>query len=230
MKLKNTLFVLLVLSVILSAGVPTMAQDKIITKEGETHEVYNVEVSDKYVFYSKEKAADSPILRMGKDVVLMIRYQDGTKKLFTGEEAGDEASLAGSNVASSGTSAKQEAAEDVSLSEEELTKLKNQYWVEVGYKNDKELDKGDKEAKSMFCQFDFCHDAVLADKNVELQVKTLKTDMDSYKYASWWQATNYAVQITVCNKTNQVIYIDLGNCFFIRGSEASPFYIPTSTS
>lgn len=33
-------------------GFPLITQDKIITKEGDTHEVYNVEISDRYIFFA----------------------------------------------------------------------------------------------------------------------------------------------------------------------------------
>lgn len=42
--------------------------------------------------------------------------------------------------------------------------------------------------------------------------------------------TNPAFAFTITNKSNKTIYIDLGNTFIIRGSNATAFYVPTSTS
>lgn len=41
-------------------------------------EVYNVEISDKYIFYTKDKAEDAAIARMPKEAVLLIKRQDGS--------------------------------------------------------------------------------------------------------------------------------------------------------
>ncbi len=42
--------------------------------------------------------------------------------------------------------------------------------------------------------------------------------------------SNPALLIKIKNKTKKTLYIDLGNCFFIRNEEATAFYIPSSTS
>ena len=224
MDTKKFLSAFVILIAFVQMNFPLMAQDKVITKEGDTHEVYNVEISDKYIFYTKDKSADATILRMDKSTILMIKYQDGTKKMFT-EEADASPTI---DTSSANTKEKSDILEDFSISREENERLKNKYRVDVTYKEDQ---KSDKKAKSMYCQFDFCDNAVLADKNVEIELKTAKCDIGKNNYINiQWVATNYALQVTIRNKTNKVISVDLGNSFFIRGSEATPYYIPTSTS
>ena len=60
------------------AFMPAVAQDKIITKDGDVLQGWNVEVSDKYVFYNTENKTDADIKRMEKDKVLMVKRQDGS--------------------------------------------------------------------------------------------------------------------------------------------------------
>ena len=202
------------------------AQDVLITQDGGVQTVYGVEISESAIFYKAQDKADAPIQRMDKANVLMIKFKDGTRKLFSadGQEAsqGDDAAQA---------PARQEAAvatEDVAISVEENDKLKKAYWVDVAYSDAKEAEKSDKEAKSMYCQLDFCDAAVLADKNVELELKTGKGG--NARYQMLWGCNDQVLVVTVRNKTNKVIYLDLGNSFIIRGSESAPYYVPTSSS
>lgn len=45
-----------------------------------------------------------------------------------------------------------------------------------------------------------------------------------------FQTIGQCIQFVLKNKTNNTIYVDLGNSFIIRGSEASPYYVPSSTT
>ncbi len=64
------------------------AQDLIIAKQGDPVKAWNLEVSDKYVFYSTEPGENAPIVRMAKENILMIRKADGSAMNFTGEQTG----------------------------------------------------------------------------------------------------------------------------------------------
>ena len=78
----------------------------------------------------------------------------------------------------------------------------------------------------------------MADKNVEVEIKTGNYSYDyRAKSLQFWTprkisivTTGQCVQITLRNKTDKTLFIDLGNSFFIRGKESSPYYIPTSVS
>ena len=205
------------------------AQDVLITQDGGVQTVYGVEISESAIFYKAQDKADAPIQRMDKANVLMIKFKDGTRKLFS---ADGQETVQGDGAAQA--PARQEAAvatEDVAISAEENDKLKKAYWVDVAYSDTKEAEKSDKEAKSMYCQLDFCDAAVLADKNVELELKTVKGKGGSPLYQdALWMPNDQTLVVTVRNKTNKVIYLDLGNSFIIRGSESAPYYVPTSSS
>lgn len=217
-KFKLNLFLLMLIF-----GCRLLAQDRIITKDGNTLDVYNVEVASKFVFYSEQNSADADILKMNKDDILMIRFQDGSRKIFADGEA-EESYTEEKQVASS----EESIVKDYSIPAEENEKLKEKYRVPVEYVK----EPSNKEAKSFYCQFDFCKDAVLADKNMEIELKTIKKEVEKHpmRVNYLMYGANFALSITLKNKTNQIIYVDLGNSFFIRGNEASPFYIPSSTS
>ena len=70
------------------------AQDLIIAKQGDPVKAWNLEVSDKYVFYSTEPGENAPIVRMAKENILMIRKADGSAMNFTGEQTGATTTVA----------------------------------------------------------------------------------------------------------------------------------------
>lgn len=210
MKFRLNLFLLMLIF-----GCKLLAQDRIVTKDGNTLDVYNVEVASNFVFYSEQNSADADILKMNKDDILMIRFQDGSRKIFA-DGAAEESETEEKQVALS----EESIVKDYSIPAEENEKLKEKYRVPVEYVK----EPSNKEAKSFYCQFDFCKDAVLADKNLEIELKT-RNDM-----SFGWLDSDFSLSINLKNKTNQIIYVDLGNSFFIRGDEASPLYIPSSTS
>ena len=212
MNFKLNLFLLMLIF-----GCKLLAQDRIVTKDGNTLDVYNVEVASNFVFYSEQNSADADIQKMKKDDILMIRFQDGSRKIFT-DGVAEESETEEKQVVLS----EESIVKDYSIPAEENEKLKEKYRVPVEYVK----EPSNKEAKSFYCQFDFCKDAVLADKNLEIELKTIK-DVGP----RWiWLDANFTLSINLKNKTSQIIYVDLGNSFFIRGDEASPLYTPSSTS
>ena len=69
-----------VLSLILLAiiAVGASAQDLIVPKQGDPIKSWNLEISDKYVFYTTQSDENSQIQRISKDNILVIRRADGT--------------------------------------------------------------------------------------------------------------------------------------------------------
>ena len=160
MNFKLNLFLLMLIF-----GCKLLAQDRIVTKEGNTLDVYNVEVASNFVFYSEQNSADADIQKMKKDDILMIRFQDGSRKIFT-DGVAEESETEEKQVVLS----EESIVKDYSIPAEENEKLKEKYRVPVEYVK----EPSNKEAKSFYCQFDFCKDAVLADKNLEIELKTIK--------------------------------------------------------
>lgn len=211
-------------------GYNLVAQDRIVTKEGNILDVYNVEIASNYVFYSEQNSADADILKISKDEILMIRFQDGSKKIFAGgngqETVKEEKKTEAEN---------ENVVKDYSIPAEEYEMLKDKYRVPVSYVG----EPSSKDAKSFYCQFDFCKGAVLADKNIEIELATVCRQADNTGNTNAFvgslseelmNALDVSLSVTLKNKTDRIIYVDLANSFFVRGDEASPYYVPTSTS
>ena len=64
------------------------AQDLIVTKEGESLKVYNVDMGGSAVFYQLSDDKDAEIQRMPKADVLLIKKADGTKIDLTAPDGG----------------------------------------------------------------------------------------------------------------------------------------------
>lgn len=79
------------LLLLLAAPLATFAQDLIIPKQGNPITAYNIEVSDKYIFYTLEPSSEATISRIAKDSVLMVRRADGTALNISAENAPAEA-------------------------------------------------------------------------------------------------------------------------------------------
>ena len=54
------------------------AQDKIITMDGDVIPAYRIDVGGSSIYYSIEDSDNSPVKKIDKDKVVMIKKQDGT--------------------------------------------------------------------------------------------------------------------------------------------------------
>lgn len=226
---------------IMLAGGTAFAQDRIITKEGETIEVYNVEISDRYIFYTKDKAEDAAIARMPKDAVLLIKRQDGsTVNLY------ETAAVAQPTDAQSAAAQNQspmmltpdQLDEAARRTNTDLIAQANQPVTFVPGE-EKFLEK---EANKVWFRMGIQEGSVLDDGTVSLELKPgyfgwANNKWRDYTYAFYaWEKdseafdNNPALQVTVTNRSNRTVYIELGNSFFIRMGQTQCYYVPSSTS
>ena len=73
--------------VIALLSISVTAQDLIVAKQGDPVKAWNVEVSEKYVFYTTKPDEDAQIQRMAKEDIVVIRRADGTVESFTSTTA-----------------------------------------------------------------------------------------------------------------------------------------------
>lgn len=76
MKLQNKLFLL---GTVLSTHFILHAQDRLITQNGDVLMGYHVEIGENTVFYNETEDINSPVKRIPKSELLMIRKQNGEK-------------------------------------------------------------------------------------------------------------------------------------------------------
>ena len=71
---------LILMIITMSLGLKASKPDLLVTQNGETLNVYNLDISlSGYIYYTLSDDANSPILKKSKDEILIIKKSDGTK-------------------------------------------------------------------------------------------------------------------------------------------------------
>lgn len=238
--MKRTLFLLLLCS---QGALSLFAQDKIITREGETITGYGTEVGPSTIYYRAESAETSPTLKIAKNLVLMVKFQNGEKVMISEDGTNSNAAVSSPTAATANTTGS--VREDVAISDEENAAIMARYTPDVTYTGG---SVGKDAGKAVFF-FNFTKDSHVADKNVEISYKagTLGRSKRSASWSNFIWITEYtgltakmvpsaladgwpACKVVVKNKTNKTIYVDLANTFFFRGTNAAAYYVPTATT
>ncbi len=210
------------LAILFLTIITAMAQDVIVMKNGDVIQSKVQKITKTEIEYKKFSNLNGPTYTIEKTDVFVINYENGEKEIITAEETAAPKEEQVTKVV------------DYAISEEENERLKQKYCIEVKMTEKdakKEMKKKDKDARSFFCQMDFTKEAQLADANIEIEVQTLKCEFGERSYPkALWCANNQGLQITVKNKTDKVVFIDLANTFFVRGDQAEPYYVPSATS
>ena len=208
------------------------AQDKLIIQKGDVKTVYNVEVGANKVFYTLEKKENAPIQQIAKKDVLTIIHHDGTKELFN---AGESVTSPPPTVQPTPATAVAISNDDKAINDSLMTKYNGQL---VTYINDKVKEKK-KTAYLLYLLPGLKKGSLIGNANIEMDIKVvnpMETNHTSVGGLGGLLANStvpmkcYYYHLVLKNKTDKTIYIDLGNTFFMRGSESSPYYIPSSTS
>lgn len=238
MKAKYSFFMLLAACSMAHGSL--LAQDRVITKKGDVMEVHNVEVSDKYIFFNRAKSSESPIERLSKDSVLMIRRQDGSIVNLAGAEEG---TVVGSGDAQA---AAQEAPqpEAVILTPDMLDEQARQAnAASIARMNapvtfePKEPDDLKRKANCVWYRMGVKENSVLDDGTVSLEmtggnfnIKVTNEPLIFEKTSVYYNVINAGIQIAVSNKSDRTVYIDLAKCFFTRMGQPQCYYVPSATS
>ena len=236
---KTFIFILTVLAGVLSQSVS--AQDIIVTQSGDAKKVYGVEVGETAVFYKAEDKADAPIMRMDKSDVLVIKYKDGTSRVFTGGDdnaAGDKQQPAATETAAATAGPTMLKPSDLSAEAAEANAaVLAQMNVPAIYQPEEPGEK----ARYALMGFGVKGTSVVDDGNVRISVacgevysdkkneklKFHPVDIDGLMFVYY---SSCGMLFQVQNKTNKPIYIDLGNSFYISLGQSTCYYVPSSTT
>ena len=216
------------------------AQEVLITKEGDALKVYGLEVSSEAVFFRKSPEKDSPIQRLAKSELLMIKYADGRKQII--DNPADQSHL------NTNTPSEVEGHKNaVGTMTPEVLELNNKRiesfnittlsytgtdtqksWgsmaVVLGLKEGSTIETPEVSLSFGMKLYAAEHSM---NKGVLKRAKIVELkDMDDLDPIM--DTRVYKMVITVKNKTSKTIYIDLGNSFVTAKGEATSYYIPTA--
>lgn len=186
------------------------AQDILVTHSGDVIKAYETEVGPTSVYFKGSDSADTPLQKIALSELLVIKYEDG-RKLVVGED-----SVHHQSVSQNTTIASEDQENDRLISE------KNSVTVSIPNGNPK------KKASVLFCQCKVLPESILANSEVEMSIVSTCYRPDTHNPCL--VASDNAFLISLKNKTDRTIYVDLGNSFVIRGNVSSVCYVPSTTS
>ncbi len=223
---------LIILFIVMCFACNVNAQDKLITPKGDVKIVYVVEITQNNIFYKLVNKDSAPLTQIARKDVLTIIHHNGTKELFN---AGESSTPPSATVQSTSAIAVAISNDDKAINNSLMTKYNGQL---VTYINDKVKEKK-RTAYLLYLLPGLKKGSLIGNANIELDIRVanpIKANHISVGGLGGLLANStvpmpcYYYYLVLKNKTDKTIYIDLGNTFFMRGSESSPYYIPSATS
>lgn len=228
---KISLFLTFLFSVLLLS-----AQDIIVKNSGETIKAYNLEVSGTSVFFQLSAEPDAPLQKLPKTEILVVRKSDGTKLDF---DAPAPQPAAQQQQTATAQNKPVKLTLDM-LSEEERTeneRLIKQY-------NEPVLFTVKKQDYASFATSSFSpkYNSIMTNKDISISLVSGYMTAASHKAPSefhevdvckgfrWWQDLGEIVCLSITNKTDQTIYVDLGNSMLVAQGRSVPLYVPQTTT
>lgn len=217
------------------------SQDVIITKDGDALKVYDLEVSSNSVYFRENEDSGSAIKRMQKADLLMIKYKDGKKEII-GEENNSatqqkqEVQMANGQFAITQDNLNPEIQ---ALNLKQIQAFNNISPIYIGNDTLKEW-----KSDGMCFILGVKENSIIETPELSVTFKgvnwvaehsfskgILKWEriigMDEEAPSTTDSRVNKIV-ITLRNKTNNTLFVDLGNSFVMTVSKTTPFYIPTA--
>lgn len=235
----------IILTAICMTSSYTFAQDLIVKKDGSVIQAKVIKVGTSEVEYKKWSNPDGPQYSITIADILAINYKNGDKETF------DNVSASRNNQAAKTQTEGQQnviqiQTEDLShevkvANDEMIAKLNEPVELLINEKDKKDIGK--KEVKSAIACFGASPKSVLCDGNIAIMVETgvlyKETSKRPAKWlnealsSSFWNAKyviNPAIRFHIYNNSNQTLYIDLANTFYVNMGNSQTYYIPSSTT
>lgn len=219
-------------------AITAQAQDVLITKEGDAMKVYGLEVSSEAVFFRKSPENNSPIQRLAKSELLLIKYADGKKLIIDNPaDKSNNNSNTTSAIVESKSVTETITPEILELNNKRVTAFNNTELSYSGTDTQKSWEYlavvlGLKEGsiiETPEVSLSFSMKLYAAEKSMSKGVlKRERTVELGDDLPPIMDTRIYKMVITIKNKTNKTLYLDLGNSFITANGEATSYYIPTA--
>ncbi len=193
----NKVFTILIIA--LSVLQVCHAQDVIVLKDGSTILSKVTEVGKTELKYKKWSNIDGPNYVLSISDILSINYQNGEKEIFS--DIQKENKINNSDHENSSNTIKTSCKVKPEANNSELI---NAYNKIITIRDEKGSNKI---AKDGLCKFGITCNSVLSSKDLEISFERLP---------NWSICCQYGVALK--NKTNKILYIDLGNSFNISSN------------
>lgn len=204
----------------------TYAQDVIVKKDGSTILSKVLEVNKSDIKYKKFSNQNGPTYTIDKSEVMAINFENGDKDLFNNEtKQVKEYTQSSSSV---GYIKKEPDARNSEIIS----------YYKRTYKPTKKVKVKNKPANRALAIFGVKNKSILS--NDEIEIELVKT-ISEYPWCYFFGVittnpgmTNKSIRsgfyIRIKNKTDRVIYVDKGNCFYINSNGESYCYFDNSST
>ena len=240
---------IIILTAICMTSSYTFAQDLIVKKDGSVIQAKVTKVGTSEVEYKKWSNPDGPQYSITIADILAINYKNGDKETFDNVSASRN-----SQAAKTQTEGQQNViqiqTEDLShetkvANDEMIAKLNEPVELLINEKDKKDIGK--KEVSSAIACFGASPKSVLCDGNIAIMVETGELYKETSKRPAEWingglssrnrnlgsqakYVINPAIRFHVYNNSNQTLYIDLANTFYVNMGNSQTYYVPSSTT
>lgn len=221
--------ILFVLCMILLSSIICSAQDLIVKQDGTSFIAYITDISDKAIYYTVTDSEDAQIQKILKSNVLIIKYKDGTTRQFLNEgTASDQESHHISNTNSKEVDPNRD---DAAANERQLKK----YTYIKGKIPEKYAQR---KADASLLHYAPTSSSVLSNKDIEVNYILNDASEHSNNRIFYNPTCEYgylvndteSILVSIENKTDQFIYIDLARSYFKLAGISHPYYTPSAVS
>lgn len=205
------------------------AQDMIVKQDGNSFIAYILDITDRTIYFTLSNSDSAEIQKILKSDVLIIKYKDGSTRQFDNEN-----SAIGQQSQSSSQNQWVDIdpnRSDISANKRVLDKYTNIIdKIPARYaklKADASLLHYAPTSSSVLCNKDIEINYILNDISPNIRNKTFYNPECKYGYLVTETTT---ILVSVENKTNQFIYLDLAKSYFKIAGIANPYYTPSAIS
>lgn len=234
---------LIALASLCVAGSYASAQDMIVKKDGSVIQAKVTKIGTSEVEYKKWSNQDGPQYSIAVADILAINYQNGEKETF--ENVGAGSSQAAKSEADGQRSIVQVKPEDLSpeakaANDALIAKYNEPVSYDILEKHQKEIGK--KKANRGIACLQATPNSLFTDGNIEVTCEIGCLNKERKNSPAEWASDDYqrnipdfvtnnpAIRFAIKNKTNQTVYLDLANTFYVSLGQSVCYYIPSSTT
>lgn len=227
--------ILFILSLLILSQSYTFAQDTVITNNGDVLQVYEIEISESSIFY-KKAPGDEASLKLNKADVLMIKYRNGNVVRMDSAASTTNTTTApaeSDSVATPTTEMDEKLAADNLQLVQKFNTLDVKYLGEQKKPNRKAVGIKPRD-EAILVILGLKEGSIIETPELKANFDIVRIDTKGRIHEFFDNTIRYlstfGLAVTLQNKSDKTIYVDLGTSYFILGGEAVPYYIPQATS
>lgn len=201
------------------------AQDMIVKKDGTVIQAKVMKVGTSEVDYKKWSNQNGPQYSIAVADILAINYQNGEKETFDNVSAQPEAS----KPAAQPTGMTQVTVETLSAEAKAANDAAIEKYNQI-YDTDVNEVMKNGNAKGAFMRLGVAEGSVLENEDIAISIATGYMPYAGEFTPIMPYLCNVGIKFMIQNKTNNTLYLDLGNTFYVSMGQSFGYYVPTSTT